>query len=157
MVCSLPPQSPHVACPQPDRPANYTNAMLAALGFRVEETNLGPDCSSVIDYERRIVFVGRPLRKDHKFWKLARALGAIRLAEAVHTLNAAEAVRWCDRYARLLLLPEAEVIEHLASLRPDCIGDALVKAIAIEFTVPIYVASARLQELSERKLREIAA
>ncbi|MBN9419320.1 MAG: hypothetical protein J0I12_27940 [Candidatus Eremiobacteraeota bacterium] len=131
-------------------PSYYTEALLALNGFRVEEADLGPDCTSVIDFGRNIVFLSRPCRKDHRFWKLARAIATIRLKDKLGQLDAAAAIRVADLYARHLVLPAPRVQHYIAGQRADLIGSPLIRAVALEFTVPIYVVSARMRELRER-------
>lgn len=132
------------------RPAYLTESLLTLHGFRVEDANLGRDCSSVIDFDRQIVFVGPPYRKDHKFWKLARCFAAIRIKQLAPGLDAAEATRWTDYYARQLVLPSAQVHHYIAGYQPDRVSSDLIRSVAMEFTVPIYVVSARVRVLKER-------
>lgn len=134
------------------RPAELVDDILRLFHYEIHEADLGLDCPAVTDFARQVVWLQPKLRGDERALRLARSVAAIHLDAFTEDLDGAEMRRREDLYARILLLPDDQVNDYIATLPDDASEIQMVKAVSKEFCVPKRVVELRLQEL--RHLRD---
>ena len=141
------------------RRAYLLSDMLRLMDFEVvEATDLGFDCSFVVDTKRRRICLAAGISSSERHYAMAQAVALIRLClyDLAKSLDLVANQRQQSSYVLELLLPEDQVREVVGKMEGKPAGRR-VQTVAREFHVPKRVAQHRLDCLGIETERVEAA